>query len=143
MDGQSEQASGVHVSPSQIPDAGMGLYTTMARKRGDRIVRYEGQRYDYRKNREASEAMAGDYLLMYKPHQFIDAACPETSGLARYCNDCTSEHRHGALSRGNNCRFVYDAGKDEVWLTATRNLEAGEECFVAYGSNSYWKRRAA
>jgi len=37
-----------------------------------------------------------------------------------------------------DCRFDYKLGRDRVFIKACRDLTAGEEVFVSYGS-TYWR----
>lgn len=136
-----EQLFHVEIKQSTLPDAGLGLFTTIELPRHSRVVQYQGQRIDLRHDHVASTQMGGDYLLNYAPHRFIDAECKFNGGPGRYCNDCTPNNCHMKHAAGNNCKFQYDKLNDQVWLITTKHVTANEELFVSYGTTQYWNKK--
>jgi SET domain-containing protein len=118
------------VKPSQIPDAGMGLYTEQAIAEGALIVEYTGEITNWAgvKNDWKNVYIYfinDDFVINAKNH-------PET--YARYAND--AEGLTFVKSLHNNCEFINIEGK--VFIKALKNISAGEEIFVAYGDD-YWQ----
>jgi SET domain-containing protein len=116
-----ERDLGLTVAKSQIPNAGLGLNTTVPRKKGQRVTEYTGE--------VTSEDPDTDslYVLKVAKHRYIDAADPLTPGYGRWLND----------SRGskftNNTKFAYDRRKQEININATKNIKKNSELFLPYG----------
>jgi hypothetical protein len=118
----------VKVRPSQIPNAGMGLYTTIARRPGQNIAPYSGQVIVNPRDDEGSP-----YALQVKKHPptLIDAERTNT-GAGRYSNNC----RRGQCT--NNSGLSYNARRQEANVKARRNILPGKEIYTAYG-HGYWR----
>lgn len=120
----------VQIKRSHIRAAGMGLYSTVARKRGENFAPYSGVKVVTQ-----DPDFGGDYVLQIKknPPTFIDARAT-SSGAGRYSNNA----RQGQGT--NNAKLSYNTGKGEANLKATKNVPKGSEIFTAYG-NTYWNRK--
>ena len=120
----------VQIKDSHIKPAGKGLYTTIARKKGENFAPYSGQRVVSHDPR-----FGGDYVLQVKkyPPTFIDARM-SSSGAGRYSNNAR------AGEGVNNAKLSLNAAKAEANLKATKNVPKGAEIFTAYG-NTYWQNR--
>ena len=123
------------LKPSKIKEAGTGLYTTKDIPKNHNIAKYTGQI----KTQEEFDASPSNYGIAI-PHKRVMDAKSTQSGLARYANDCRTSNKKDGECKGNNTRFVLNtrAGKTTIWLRATKNITAGSELFVSYGSK-YWK----
>lgn len=122
---------GLAIAASTIAEAGLGLFTTVARRKGDRIVPYQGKVV----HRDAAdEHYGGVYVLQLTATRFIDAASP-SSGAGRYSNTARAHNIAHHQCRGNNAHFTIHRATNSAWITATRNMDAGEEVFTAYGSS--------
>ncbi len=122
------------VKESQIPSSGMGLWAEKDFKRGDIIVKYDGDRITWKeceKRNEEQEGFGGYYLFISK-RRCIDAQYTLWA-KGRYANDAAGLTRVEGLR--NNAR--YEIIKGEAYIKASRNIKAGEEIFVSYGK-SYW-----
>jgi len=122
--------NGLAIIPSTIAEAGLGLFTTIARRKGDRIVPYLGTSVTLT---SADERYGGEYVLQLTRTQFIDAAAT-SSGAGRYSNTARPHNVAKKQCRGNNAHFTLNRTTKTAWITATRNIHAGEEVFTAYGS---------
>ena len=116
---------GLVVKPSGIAGAGDGLWTTRARKRDEKIVRYTGEVLN---DAQLQERYPGDstapYVVQQKRGRYVDAACER--GTSAYVN-------HKSYTQ-SNCRWlVNQAG--QVWIVAKQNIPADTELFVSYGSD--------
>lgn len=135
---------GVKVLSSGIEDAGLGLFTTRSRRRGDYICEYLGRIV----SSAQFEIQPDEYSVDISGGRVLSARC-STDGFGRYANDARS-------SRDNNCLLMTEAtyvreyangnrmrlrgSEDRVCLVAKGDLEAGVELFVDYG-REYWRRR--
>ena len=118
------------VAPSTIKEAGHGLFTLTARAKGDHLVDYFGE------SLSAAEVEAryprkdvGVYCLRISQSLFIDAA------LSRGVGASANASRHGVKP---NARFVVNPRTGSARLEASRQIQAGGEIFVSYGSE-YWR----
>jgi hypothetical protein len=116
----------VEIKTSLLPNAGKGLFTSIARKRNVKLVPYAGERI-----KDETGNVEGSYVLEYKTNHFIDCGKQTNCCAGRFVNDARN-------SKQKNCRFVYDKIKDEVWLVSTRHIKSNEELYCDYGSY-YWK----
>ena len=122
------------IKKSQIPSSGDGLWTEKDFKRGEVIVKYDGEEITWKeceKRNLAQEGFGGYYLFISKK-RCIDAQYT-TWAQGRYANDAAGLHRIKGLR--NNAR--YEIIKGEAFIKASRNIKAGEEIFVSYGKG-YW-----
>jgi hypothetical protein len=152
--------SHLSVAPSGICGAGLGLFTNIELETGVLICRFPG---DVHNMRSAGQLVDRSYLIRVGPPvptpwwahagpnemsfegttPEVPFSCDETSTgciyvdptdtriKARYMNDCLFE-------TGYNVTFVSDCAGECVRVMALRNIAAGEELFVSYGSQ-YWE----
>ncbi len=121
----------LYVKESQLPNAGNGLYTSMAIPKGTRIVEYKGRRTRW-KDVQGDDGKNG-YIFYINRNHVIDAR-PYKKSLARYANDARGMIRVDGLL--NNADYIVDGLK--TYIESTRDIPAGEEIFVDYGKD-YWK----
>ena len=122
------------IKKSQIPNAGSGLWAEKNFKRGEDIVLYDGEKVTWKEceRRNRAQPGMGSYYLFVSKTKCIDAQhTPSAKG--RYANDAKGLTRLEGLR--NNAR--YEVVKGQVFIKASRNIKAGEEIFVSYGT-SYW-----
>lgn len=121
------------VKKSSLPNAGKGLFTKRAIKKGERFVEYLGEIItEAELDRRAENDIYG-YAFYISKKKCIDAYyTPEA--LARYANDAKGLVRVKGLR--NNC--CYDIYKNRGWIQAEKDIPAGAEIFVSYGAE-YWK----
>lgn len=120
---------GLRVKQSNIPNAGLGLYTLKEIKSNHKIVDYKGKLNNPNPN--------FTYTLQIDSRNHIDASEP-TSGVGRFANDCRKENRRKRHCRDNNAKFSVDTRRKKASIKAKRKIKAGEEVFVSYGRD-YWK----
>jgi hypothetical protein len=128
----------LYISKSTIPEAGRGLFTSIDRRPGDYICKYEGNYIRFKKN-ESMEALdfGGDYVLQLNKTTFIDASDPN-SGPGRFANNCRKSNINKTLRvKGNNSHFTSNSKTKQAYIKATKFIPANSEIFVAYG-NKYW-----
>jgi len=127
---------GLCIAPSHLHNGGWGLFTTIARKKGERITPYTGARVVLDEAAMAeyeAYGYGGEYVLQLSQTQFIDASHP-TSCAGRFSNTARWWNIARKECRGNNAHFTLNRSKKTAWITATRDIQAGEEVLTAYGS---------
>jgi hypothetical protein len=92
---------GLLIARSTLAGCGLGLFSTVTRKKGDCIAPYTGIHVQLRR---ADETYGGAYVLQLTQTQFIDAADP-ASGAARYSNTARALNIARRQCRGNNAHF--------------------------------------
>jgi hypothetical protein len=124
------QKEKLRITDSQIPGAGLGLFTEKPLVRGQNITRYSG-----RVVVNADPNYGNAYALQIKKHPptFIDARRTNEPGLGRWAN---ANRGRG----GNNAQLVYNTRKREANVRATKAIPAKAEITVPYGA-SYWRQR--
>jgi SET domain-containing protein len=122
------------IKKSQIPSSGLGLWAEKDFKRGDVIVKYDGDKITWKECEKRNEAQKGygGYYLYISKRKCVDAQYTLWA-KGRYANDATGLTRIEGLR--NNAR--YEIIKGEAYIKASRNIKAGEEILVSYG-RGYW-----
>ncbi|MBP8042064.1 MAG: SET domain-containing protein [Bacteroidales bacterium] len=124
----------ISIKPSQIPGSGLGLWATKDFKKGDVIVKYDGDKISLKEceRRNQNQDGYGGYYLTLSKNRIIDAQYTLWA-MGRYANDAAGLSRIKGLR--NNAK--YQLIKREAFIVASRNIKAGEEILVSYG-RSYW-----
>ncbi len=120
------------VKKSQLPKAGLGLFTDKPIKAGTKIIEYKGEIIDWKEYDRRVESCEDGYLFYISRKRCIDAF-PTPQYKARYANDAEGLNQIKGFK--NNC--YYDVFEDKCFIVADRDIEAGEEIFVDY-SEDYW-----
>ena len=114
---------------SGIPNAGSGLFTADPINKGDLLVEYTGEWTTWNNVKADWENF---YLYVVDDDHVINAK-DHPESYARYVNDAAGLFVVKGLS--NNCEFIQIDGR--VYIKAIRDILAGEEILVGYGSE-YW-----
>ena len=115
----------LRIKPSNIQNAGFGLYAEKKIKKKEKIDQYKGKLYNRRKT--------GEYVLKLSNNKYIDAKHPN-SCAGRYCNTCRRANKNANECRGNNAKFAIDNRRNKASIKATKNIKKGDEIFVPYGA---------
>lgn len=119
------------IKTSTLPNAGNGLFTKTFIPAGTRIVEYKGKITTWK---EVEDDHDNAYLFTVTPDHVIDAR-KALKTFARYANDARGFTRIKGVT--NNCYYVQDE-ENRVFIEAKRDIPAGSELFVGYGTE-YWK----
>jgi uncharacterized protein len=120
------------VKESQLPNAGKGLFTTKAIKKGTKVIEYKGEIIDWKEYTKRVKEDKDGYLFFINKNRCIDAySTPKYK--ARYANDAAGIGRTKGLK--NNC--CYEVVGNQCFILAEKNIEAGGEIFVSY-TKEYW-----
>lgn len=119
------------IQSSLIPNAGLGLFTTIHIPKDAYIVEYLGEITTW----ELADHQNGDnlYLFYIDENHVIDGS-KNMVCKARYANDARGLTRVEKLR--NNSTFIEDDKR--IYIQASRNIKAGSEILVNYGPD-YWK----
>ena len=124
---------GLEVKESTIPHAGLGLFTTKDRKKGENICTYSGKIILEMSDSDSEterEPYIGRYVLQVQNNILIDAARTDSEG--RYINSARGTRKK------NNVQAVWDRKKKIANIRARQKIKAGEELLMGYGS-AYWR----
>ena len=121
----------LYYATSQIPNAGLGLFTAITIYKDEIICYFEGELLSKAEAKARASKGMNQYFIIMPNGSILD--CMQTPCFAKYANDAKgsigSNHK-------NNAKIVLD-DNNQVCLQATRKLMAGEEIFCSYGK-SYW-----
>jgi hypothetical protein len=118
------------VKRSTLPGAGKGLFTKTFIPKNSRIVEYKGEVTSWK---EADHKDGNNLYIFYVNKNHVIDADGNKKFLARYANDARGFSKVKGLS--NNSQYQNYNGR--IYITATRDIEAGSEIFVGYGK-AYW-----
>lgn len=134
-----EKEDHVRIKESTIPHAGLGLFTTIARRPHQKVTLYaKGSYVDH------TPGHGGEYVLQVKnnPPTFVDGA-ETTSGAGRYANNPRRGMR-GVPQGSTNAGLGFSTRTDTAFVkTLNRGVPAGRELKASYGHNAgqeYWDR---
>jgi uncharacterized protein len=127
----------LYLKKSQLPGAGKGLYTSRDIKKDEEIVEYKGEVVPWSVVEERSAKGYEGYAFYISEKMSVDAYfTPKAMG--RYANDAKGFGRIEGLR--NNSQYIVKRrnGVRKVFIVASRNIKAGSEILVDYGSD-YWR----
>ena len=126
----AQQQHGLRVKPSQIQNAGFGLYATKRLAKNARVAPYTGEQRTRDQITQEYGTDTGQYVLCRSDAECFDAS-KTNSSLARFANDA-----HGTTFK-NNAKFTPGAQSGTPLLRTTKAIPAGREIYVSYG-REYW-----
>lgn len=122
----------LYAQPSQIPNAGNGLFTSIDIESGEIISKFVGEVISDEEAKKRADLGDDDYFMMLPTGETLD--CKRTECFAKFANDA-----EGIPSGFKNNAIITMDDYDNVVLAADRDIRAGEEIFVGYGKR-YWQR---
>ena len=130
----SQQAYGVRVKPSTIPNSGRGLFAARAFAANEWICPYGGEAV----SGACIDTRYGDLTAPYadtlSQNRYLDAACVRGIGSMAQGLFRANSTRPRALSAHNAMGAVRKRnGVREVWLKATKAIQPNAEIFHYYG----------
>jgi len=140
----------LYLAASQVPKAGIGVFTRETIPAGSCIDEYTGE--------VLSSNRVSNYALEVRPDCFIDA-CELPRCYMAMINDCSYIARRvirrkkrwvtitpkAYFGKDNhplviNCEFVVNKASGRAFIHSLYDIPAGSELFVEYGPD-YWKYR--
>jgi SET domain-containing protein len=129
---ESSESKNLKVDVSTIPNSGKGLFAKKDFKKGEYICKFTG---DYIDSKELEKRDVGGarsaYFIYIDDDTTLDVY--DSKCLAKYAND--AEGFRKIRGKKNNSALAQD-GKN-IYIQATKDIDAGDEIFVGYGKD-YW-----
>jgi len=129
---ESSESKNLKVDVSTIPNSGKGLFAKKDFKKGEYICKFTG---DYIDSKELERRDVGGarsaYFIYIDDDTTLDVY--DSKCLAKYAND--AEGFRKIRGKKNNSALAQD-GKN-IYIQATKDIDAGDEIFVGYGKD-YW-----
>lgn len=135
------------VQESTLPNAGMGLFTTVFIEKGSFVIEYIGEKLTEDEYYNRYPNGTGRYVAEIKngsnPPSYIDGENIAKSGLARYINSSSNNDNQNTKKANNPANLVWKKqqfGKQagRMYLYTIRDVLEGEELLFDYG-NEYWE----
>jgi SET domain-containing protein len=121
----------LYVEPSQISDAGLGLYTAIPIFKDEIIGEYGGEIIGSAEAKKRANKQQNQYFINLPNGKILDSI--NSLCFARYANDACGKENTQVK---NNAKIILsDSGK--VCLIASKKIKAGEEILCSYGKK-YW-----
>ena len=117
------------IKESNLPGAGMGLFTKKFISKGTRITEYLGRHTNWD---DVKDDDHNGYIFYIDDDHVIDAGKNKKS-VARYANDARGITKVKGLT--NNTEYTNEDNR--IYIDAVKDIEAGGEIFVGYGK-AYW-----
>ncbi|WP_452224293.1 SET domain-containing protein-lysine N-methyltransferase [Lacinutrix chionoecetis] len=127
---EAQESEYLYIKPSQIKEAGNGLYTAITIYRNEIISIFTGEIINATEAEKRIQQELDRYFIVLLDGTILDSM--HTNGFAKYANDALGS------SFKNNAKITLD-DDENVCLMATKKIKAGEEIFCSYGK-SYWKK---
>jgi SET domain-containing protein len=128
---EADESDYLYTDPSQIPNAGLGLFTAIKLFKGEQIAVFEGELLTHAVAKHRAERKEDQYFISLLNGKTMDSK--HTDCFAKYANDATGTQ----TAFKNNCIITLN-DEQQVCLVATKTIKAGEEIFCSYGKD-YWK----
>ena len=140
----------LYIAESQIPSAGLGVFTRSFIPSGTRIDEYKGDL--------CNRSYGGSYALHIDSHTLVDAQDLPRCYMAMI-NDCSFIPKQyirkkkrkidvtpavyygtSGMALEINCEFVIDAVEKKAYVHSICDIQPNSELFVSYGPD-YWRYR--
>ena len=120
----------LYIKPSQIPNAGLGLYTAIKLFKGDIIAEFYGEVLSKQEFLKRSALQEDNYFMNLPNGQTLD--CMHTDGFAKMANDVLhSNFKQNAIITLDHNRVV---------LVANKTIQVNDEILTSYGKK-YWETK--
>jgi len=123
----------LYVGPSQIPEAGLGLFTAIKIYKDETIAIFHGEILNDEEATKREQKGMDRYFVNLIDGNILDSM--HVACFAKYANDVNGGEK---VKFKNNAILTLDEN-NAVCLTATRDIKAMEEIFCSYGK-AYWKK---
>jgi uncharacterized protein len=121
----------LYTNVSQIPNAGMGLYSALKLFKDEQIAVFEGEILSQKEANKRAKNKEDQYFINLLNGKILDSKHKDC--FAKYANDATGF----IINFKNNAKIaIIEVGK--VCLIATKTIQVNEEIFCSYGK-AYWK----
>ncbi len=121
----------LYTDVSQIPNAGMGLFTAIKIYKNEIIAVFDGEIINDAEQKIRTVQNNNAYFVVLMNGKIMDSM--HTECFAKYANDANGSSK----SNFKNNSFISLDEKDRPCIVASRTIKIGEEIFCSYGDN-YW-----
>lgn len=121
----------LYVQPSQITEAGKGLFSAIHIFKNEIIAVFRGKILSDGEIKQRTARNYTAYFMNLPDGKILD--CMHTPGFAKYAND--AEGISVSSFKNNSSIILYE---EEICLIATKTIRPGQEIFCSYGKD-YWK----
>jgi uncharacterized protein len=120
----------LYTQVSQIPNAGLGLFTAIKLYKDEEIAIFEGETLSQKEADKRAKNLEDQYFISLLNGKILDSK--HVDCFAKFANDATSD----TVPFKNNAKITLnEVGK--VCLIATKTIKANDEIFCSYGK-AYW-----
>ncbi len=130
---EAKEGDYLYVKTSQLPNAGKGLFTAINIYKDETISVFKGEVLTEAQIKFRVENGDDKYFISLLDGTIMDSMSVDC--FAKYANDANGSSN---AKFKNNAKIALDED-DNVCITATRNINIGEELFCNYGAR-YWKK---
>ncbi len=121
------------IKKSQIPNSGKGVYTKIKIEKEHIITEFSGEKVSYTIGR-ARVILNQTHSILYLNTKYCLDSVADPNCIATFINDAKGLNK--IPYKRNNVLLKLVNGR--CFVIAKRNIKAGEELFLWYGS-TYWK----
>lgn len=122
----------VRAKTSTIPNAGKGLFATALIPAGSWICPYIGEQLPKQCIEQRYGTQTAPYVEMKSSVAYIDSACMR--GIGSMANALFLPNGKCRGLSAHNCKSSLRTGLGQIWLKATKTIQAGQEIFHWYGN---------
>jgi SET domain-containing protein len=122
-------------NPSQLPNAGNGLFTAIDIYIDETIAVFKGEVLSNAEAKKRAQEGNDRYFINLLDNTIMDSM--HTACFAKYANDAKGSP---TATFKNNAEIVLD-DNDKICIKATREIKANEEVFCSYGKK-YWEKHS-
>ncbi len=121
----------LYTDPSQIENAGMGLYTAIRIYKNEIIAVFDGEIIDEQTQNLRISKKEHAYFVILLNGKVMDSM--HSNCFAKFANDADGISK--SIFKNNS--FISLDENDRPCIVASRTIKVGEEIFCSYGEN-YW-----
>lgn len=129
----AQESDYLYIQPSQIQNAGKGLFTAIDIYKDEIISLFKGEILTNKASEKRAQLNNDQYFICMLDGQIMD--CIHTDCYAKYANDAQGISNNPFK---NNALITLD-DDNNVCIKASQKIKSGEEIFCSYGS-SYWEK---
>lgn len=132
---EAAESDYLYKAPSQIQDAGYGLFTAIDIYKDEIIAIYKGKILSEAEINKRVKEGKDRYFINMLNGSIMDSI--NSKCFAKYANDANGKSK----SKFKNNAVIILTDKDKVCLLALKDIPAGDEIFCSYGIK-YWKKHS-
>ncbi len=132
---EAPESDYLYIKPSQIKNAGKGLFTAIDIYKDEIISLFKGEIITNKEAGKRAQLNADKYFINLLDGSILDSM--HTDCYAKYAND---EEGLSSSIYKNNAKITLD-DDNRVCIKASKKIKAGEEIFCSYGKR-YWEKHS-